>query len=669
MAPETLRGEIIDARADQFGWGVMAYFLVTGRAPWRDTDAMGVISQILSEAPAPPPEVDEALPAGVSGAIVRALSKQREARFGTMAELLEAWETTAPRRTRRRRAGIVSLALVSVGVGLVLVALRRGGPHPDALVGAAPAPPRATTLADLPVPATTVADARTEYVAGMQMMRDDNTVSALHHFERAAQLDPAMTMAHLRVAVLGEQSHGGGEQVRTEYGKAVALRGGLGQRDAALMNALEPLLGRAAPDEPEGLARLRAVASQFPLDEEIAVQIAIRVMGKPGEGSMAARHATELDPSDASAWELLGRNLALEGDIVAGRAALDRCAGISPASADCLNWIAFLDGDAGRCAEMERTARREADRDPKFGNWNLADALVALGRSDVAVREVIARLLDALPPEEASIRKGLFEASLAALQGRFDVTLARLDEADRASASSPAHRDELDGFAPAAAQRIKTLLEIGDERGARDVAGALVDRLDVARQTSRVLGDDGVYLWVLRAAGVPLDPARRDWVSAALASATPRGAVWLFAWANPATTRADAEDALSALGGKDGLELPRGAENMMSVAAGDGPAGNVLLLAGRATEAIPFLRRASASCLLPLEAPFELIHARLELATALERTGDTEGACAVYGELIERLGHATPRSVSAEEARVAAARLRCGRARDAGGGG
>lgn len=46
MAPEHLRGEPTDARSDLFSLGVMLYWLVTGKLPWRDSDD---VRQLLRE--------------------------------------------------------------------------------------------------------------------------------------------------------------------------------------------------------------------------------------------------------------------------------------------------------------------------------------------------------------------------------------------------------------------------------------------------------------------------------------------------------------------------------------------------------------------------------------------------------------------------------------------
>ena len=37
MSPEQLRGDAVDGRADQFAWAVMAYELLAGRLPWKNT--------------------------------------------------------------------------------------------------------------------------------------------------------------------------------------------------------------------------------------------------------------------------------------------------------------------------------------------------------------------------------------------------------------------------------------------------------------------------------------------------------------------------------------------------------------------------------------------------------------------------------------------------------
>jgi serine/threonine-protein kinase len=98
--------------------------------------------------------------------------------------------------------------------------------------------------------------------------------------------------------------------------------------------------------------------------------------------------------------------------------------------------------------------------------------------------------------------------------------------------------------------------------------------------------------------------------------------------------------------------------------AGDGlgasAAGHAFVLAGRPSEALPYLRRAAADCSVRSDS-FKWVHTELDLGGALEATGDPRGACDAYGEVIGRWGNAVPRSISAEAARDGMKRLRCAR--------
>ena len=89
MAPEQIRGEDLDGRADQFSWGVMAHELLSGRLPFGPgRDALGIIAAVLGELPPPLREVPEV----IAVVVERALSKRREDRFASMDEIIELLE-------------------------------------------------------------------------------------------------------------------------------------------------------------------------------------------------------------------------------------------------------------------------------------------------------------------------------------------------------------------------------------------------------------------------------------------------------------------------------------------------------------------------------------------------------------------------------------------------
>jgi serine/threonine protein kinase, bacterial len=81
-APEQLMGANIDGRADQYALGCTAFHLLTGMAPYQNSNAAVVISQHLS---APPPSIGERRPdlADLSAAITKVLAKNPAERFAS----------------------------------------------------------------------------------------------------------------------------------------------------------------------------------------------------------------------------------------------------------------------------------------------------------------------------------------------------------------------------------------------------------------------------------------------------------------------------------------------------------------------------------------------------------------------------------------------------------
>jgi serine/threonine-protein kinase len=113
MAPEHLRGDPIDGRADQFSWGVLAYELLSGRLPWKTSGALSVISMILAKDPEPLGEIAPELPVEVIAAVTRALRKNPADRFPTMDDLaleLEPWVAVLPAPASLRSVGRSSLS-------------------------------------------------------------------------------------------------------------------------------------------------------------------------------------------------------------------------------------------------------------------------------------------------------------------------------------------------------------------------------------------------------------------------------------------------------------------------------------------------------------------------------------------------------------------------------
>ena len=124
MAPEQLRGEKVDGRANQFAWAVMAFELLAGTKPWPTANAAELIAAVLSK-PAPPLVV-AGVPAHVTAAIARALAKPPGDRFVSMDALIAALDDGGASARERPRlplvwliGGVGALAALAVVVGAV----------------------------------------------------------------------------------------------------------------------------------------------------------------------------------------------------------------------------------------------------------------------------------------------------------------------------------------------------------------------------------------------------------------------------------------------------------------------------------------------------------------------------------------------------------------------
>lgn len=95
MSPEQIRGEKLDERSDIYSLGSVAYFLLTGRAPF-DCETLAEIFEAHLSAPIPRlRDFNPELPADVEAVITRCLGKTRETRFQTVVEVAEALGKTA----------------------------------------------------------------------------------------------------------------------------------------------------------------------------------------------------------------------------------------------------------------------------------------------------------------------------------------------------------------------------------------------------------------------------------------------------------------------------------------------------------------------------------------------------------------------------------------------
>jgi serine/threonine protein kinase/Tol biopolymer transport system component len=87
MSPEQLRGKTLDARTDIFSFGLVLYEMATGRSAFGGSTGAAVSGAILYEQPVPPGEVVRTVPAHLQEIILKALEKDPDDRYQTVADM------------------------------------------------------------------------------------------------------------------------------------------------------------------------------------------------------------------------------------------------------------------------------------------------------------------------------------------------------------------------------------------------------------------------------------------------------------------------------------------------------------------------------------------------------------------------------------------------------
>ena len=88
MAPEQIRGERVDHRADIFSTAVVMYELLSGRRAFEADSFAATLYKILQEVPAPLQQIDPSIPSELIHIIERGLAKPLDERYQHMSEML-----------------------------------------------------------------------------------------------------------------------------------------------------------------------------------------------------------------------------------------------------------------------------------------------------------------------------------------------------------------------------------------------------------------------------------------------------------------------------------------------------------------------------------------------------------------------------------------------------
>ena len=700
MAPEQIKGRDVDARCDQFAWGVMAYELLAGDRPWPDNgDVLQLVAKVLTDPPPPLAERAKDVPAVVEQTITRALAKEPTARFASMADVADAIEPFAMQTTGGDRVRITprisdadhpSAFAATTRVPTSVSVPPAGDATPPAeqtthRKEAAPRPGAGTgrKLAQLAVPLvligalgtavalvkksntnlvvsadasrplSTVPEAEATYKEAMQLWHDGATGKSRTMLRRAVELDPMFAAAHLQLAIQTVQDDPASAQA--SFQSAFEHRHMLVERDAALLEACEPYV-RPHPDLDEWETRLTSAVFQFPRDAELQFFLgrAREKQGTDEPAKAAYEAAVRLDPGFVPALAALAnaeRNL---GHVQDALGVTERCLKRSPVASTCLETRYRLLSDLGECHGAREAAAQWRTLEPTSTSayTAFARALYADGAPRPSVEEALGREWALYPPEKRASSEQWDRMYLAIVDG----DLAKADQLARDfEANLPATADQYDHAMPSRV-RINVLYESEDVAAAAKVAHGFLDRMD-AWATYPFAQDSSISFYepLYRNGEIKkadLERERARWVERekqrlAGGDRSPRAAwgMWTI-WGGFAETK---EEALEAIGRMPKVPLPGGSRRTVYL---DFAIGKVYALVGRPDEALPSLTRVTSTC-SSLEDAMLVARARYYLGMAHEANGEKAEARAAY----ERVVSAWPKGTKSRTVRWAEQRL------------
>ena len=581
------------------------------------------------------------------------------------------------RATRRRRlawavfGGALILPLL---IASALYAIVHGRPH-ETPVAASPAgssssasstsAPRVVRLRDQARPSSSSPLAIEAYDQGIGE-ESDGVNSAPHAFERALALEPTLVAADLRLCVHELQFSAPEDQdsALEHYRHALAGRGRLTPRDHSLVEVLAPIIVQQPKDWDAGEAGLRRLVNAAPGDIEIETLLGhiLALRGKTDDARVVFEHLRSMDPNNVDAAGALAELARLGGALDEARKLSQGCVDANPRATSCLEGLLDVDIVEGKCADVEQLAHRfiATTPDDVWGYIYLFESEVAEGVPRASLDTTLARLLAHAPDASRKWAHIRYPWLLAVWSGNF----VRAEELLTDELALAVREGDLEDELYVERDRSALALEVGSTARAARAAEAYLEKKRASpppgSPSRDTLARDATptALMTLRRTGrlsaEAAEAKRAAWLAEWTARMTPDAAssLWVEAYARAAETRADAESAL--------LHAPPGVPRLLAGDLLESEAiGRVYFLAGKATDAIPFLERAANAC-STRKHPFAIPKARYFLGLALEQTGNVKGACQAYRHLLDVWGTAKPRSVTAELARGRASALHCG---------
>jgi len=264
MAPEQLRNDPVDARADLWALGVILYEMLCGARPFVGDSAAQIADAVMRSEPTPVGTRGVSIPEGVLGLVSALLVPDPAARLQAASDLTSAIAAVRasmdrPTRPRKMSRPLATIGGTAAGMAALAVALWVR-PQPTLISAHKLAPFDAAVLADVQVTGPDSVDApvftalvRREFddSRGVRLMSDKDVGSALVRMRRQGNIGITDSLA--REIALRENSHAvlSGRVSPLGSGYLVALR----LVDAESRNELASSTRRVASAEnlPEAL--------------------------------------------------------------------------------------------------------------------------------------------------------------------------------------------------------------------------------------------------------------------------------------------------------------------------------------------------------------------------------------------------------------------------------
>jgi eukaryotic-like serine/threonine-protein kinase len=326
MAPEQAVGDPVDARADLYAWGMVAYEMLSGRHPFADkTTAQSLIAAHLMDNPPPLRALDETSPA-LASLVLQCLAKDARSRPESAAELLRAFDAVTT-----EGAAIIArqpLARRAIVAGVVAVAIAGAWFAHERRASSSAAAERATSVVVLPFDDMTgAADgdvfadgitedviARLATIGGLNVISRTSAMVYKKHEKPLKQIAAELNVG----AVLEGSVRRSGSRVRVvsklidaatdhplweqtfdrELADVFTLQSELAERIAVSLKTTLSLPTHAAPPTMHDTLAYQLYLQALASSNELTVASSLRSIA-------LAQQATGRDSTFARAWELM----------------------------------------------------------------------------------------------------------------------------------------------------------------------------------------------------------------------------------------------------------------------------------------------------------------------------------------------------------------------------